>query len=413
MIDVPHRSGLLIYPTRAGWTALALALVVSFSAVAQGPAGPGFGNEIPPPVYTTFSVDDGLASNDVAAMIQDRNGYIWFGTQRGVSRFDGYRFESIFPSPFELESGMSLGSGWTHDLLESADGSIWIATGTGVSRYRHDSGRVEDFKGVPDAAPYASSLAEGPDGSLWIGAGSMWLVGQNLGSDGSGLFRLDPSTGIFSSYRFGDEPARGLISDAVMDVAVDTSGHVWIASTSMHSLESSDLSALPPRADWTRAHEFLYFGRRFAAVSSLSRLDVETGLFTHFLSGSGGSETGATDSEELLFALHIDRSGGSGLARFRGMGGSTRATQRPGRNSAGSGTRSGTSPRGLMEHSGSQPTVEFTGSIRNARDSSATPRRTNWGSPGRTPFCRTAPETSGSPAPIVRVSSRFCPRPRV
>ena len=44
------------------------------------------------PSYTQFTANNGLPSNNVYYVIQDRSGYFWFSTDKGLSKFDGYNF---------------------------------------------------------------------------------------------------------------------------------------------------------------------------------------------------------------------------------------------------------------------------------------------------------------------------------
>ena len=68
---------------------LILFLLTSVSTYSQSPS------------FKKYTVEDGLPSNEVYHVIQDKKGYIWFATDNGVSRFDGYKFQN-----FDLEDGL-------------------------------------------------------------------------------------------------------------------------------------------------------------------------------------------------------------------------------------------------------------------------------------------------------------------
>src|SRR5687768_10776830 len=78
----------------------------------------------PPGDYTivSWSEKDGLPSSDIFSIEQDRDGYIWLGTEEGVVRFDGARFV-----PWNGLSQTPLPERRVLSLLSSADGSLWIA----------------------------------------------------------------------------------------------------------------------------------------------------------------------------------------------------------------------------------------------------------------------------------------------
>jgi len=74
-----------------------------------------------------YDVADGLAHSNVTAILQDKKGYLWFGTFEGVSRFDGYRFTN-----YSIQDG--LGHILINDLAEDRHGHLWVGTnGAGVS----------------------------------------------------------------------------------------------------------------------------------------------------------------------------------------------------------------------------------------------------------------------------------------
>src|SRR5215475_4911605 len=79
-----------------------------------------------------YDVSDGLAHGHVKAIHQDRKGYIWFGTQEGLSRFDGYRFTN-----YGERDG--LGHVIVNDIVEDRQGRLWVGTnGGGVARLIDD-----------------------------------------------------------------------------------------------------------------------------------------------------------------------------------------------------------------------------------------------------------------------------------
>ena len=79
--------------------------------------------------FDNYSVSDGLAQSKVFAIIQDRNDYLWLGTEGGVSRFNGVNFEN-----FTSEEGLALNG--VRSLYEDADGILWMGhTGGGISRF--------------------------------------------------------------------------------------------------------------------------------------------------------------------------------------------------------------------------------------------------------------------------------------
>src|SRR5262249_35825330 len=79
-----------------------------------------------------YGVSDGLAHNGVRCVHQDAKGYIWFGTQEGLSRFDGYRFIN-----YGASDGLNLP--FINTIAEDRRGRLWVGTnGGGVARFLDD-----------------------------------------------------------------------------------------------------------------------------------------------------------------------------------------------------------------------------------------------------------------------------------
>ena len=113
-------------------------------------------------VRNAWSIQSGLPQISVQAVAQDRQGYIWVGTQAGVARFDGIRFTT-----YKQETDPALPGNWTRTLLVDARGRVWIGTYKGLAVYENGK-----FRSVPPADPtrYPDpdifALAPGPDGAM-------------------------------------------------------------------------------------------------------------------------------------------------------------------------------------------------------------------------------------------------------
>lgn len=99
-------------------------------------------------VSNTWSIEEGLPQISALAIAQDRQGYLWVGTQAGLARFDGVRFTSFNP-----ENTPGLAGIWITDLHVDARNRLWVATYRGLSLY--DGGRFRKV-GVTGAAADAT-----------------------------------------------------------------------------------------------------------------------------------------------------------------------------------------------------------------------------------------------------------------
>ena len=158
-------------------------------------------------IHKTLNVEDGLVQSQVNAILEDRGGFVWFGTFGGVSRWDGREFRN-----FQTQDGLAALD--IRSFYETADGAILIGTGdNGISVYR--GGRLTTFNksnGLPGNSVRAFDLAD--DGSLRVAtnAGVVVFPDESLdttnavylltGESVSGLTNC--GTGGFYASTFGD-----------------------------------------------------------------------------------------------------------------------------------------------------------------------------------------------------------------
>jgi signal transduction histidine kinase/CheY-like chemotaxis protein/ligand-binding sensor domain-containing protein len=114
----------------------------------------------------SWQIENGLPQNSVQAILRDRQGYLWLGTQGGVARFDGVRFvvfDRSNTAVFHRENVVA--------LAEDRDGSIWMATDAGLVRYRRGQfTRLGLSDGLPSERVRALYLDA--DNVLWVATGN-------------------------------------------------------------------------------------------------------------------------------------------------------------------------------------------------------------------------------------------------
>lgn len=93
--------------------------------------------------------NNGLSQNTVQAIIQDRDGFIWFGTKNGLNRFDGEHFKTFKHIPGSEEG---LGNSQVRCLEEDSDGNIWIGTNSGLYIY------TKPQKAYSKVRPYSTPM---------------------------------------------------------------------------------------------------------------------------------------------------------------------------------------------------------------------------------------------------------------
>jgi signal transduction histidine kinase/ligand-binding sensor domain-containing protein/CheY-like chemotaxis protein len=159
--------------------------------------------------WEIVDADMGLNTNDISAVIQDREGSIWLGLLgSGLARWLGYdQWQS-----WNNRDGLSRESVWS--ITRDFNGRLWIGTQFGLNYAREAEGRYAWIKHPIPAVNMIRALAPARDGSLWIGA------------DPGGALQLNPRSG--SIREFG--PEQGIPRSGVRHIFVDHDDFIWVAS---------------------------------------------------------------------------------------------------------------------------------------------------------------------------------------
>ncbi len=171
--------------------------------------------------FDHLTIDDGLSQSAVLAVHQDSRGFLWFGTEDGLNRYDGHEVRVY---SHERGNPASLSADYVWDLDEDAAGRLWIATvGGGVNRFDPVTGAFSSYRHDPQnpaslASDRIRSVQVDEDGSVWVGTLD------------AGLDRLDPRTGEVAHVRLRPESDTAGVADAVYAVHRDSEGVVWVAT---------------------------------------------------------------------------------------------------------------------------------------------------------------------------------------
>jgi diguanylate cyclase (GGDEF)-like protein len=203
-------------------------------------------------VFQNYGRAQGLPHPVPTALAQDRDGFLWIGTQGGLSRWDGYRFHSYRADPDQADS---LPDDWIETLFVDAGGHLWVGGGAGgLARYDKEQDRFVPLPLKPGAErSHIGALADDGVGGLWIGsddglhhldkAGTLTLVGQAGGlpggtvrallRDGRGILWVGTAQGL--AWRAAD--ADGFTPVALPEGAAgitallaDDAGRLWVGT---------------------------------------------------------------------------------------------------------------------------------------------------------------------------------------
>ncbi len=221
--------------------------------------------------FKHITADDGLSHNSVYTIFQDSRGYMWFGTQDGLNRYDGYEikvYKNLVNDPTSIDNN------WITEIFEDSKGNLWVCTSGGsttasggLNKYDHDTDSFERvvFSEEQEDVYVVWSITEDHDENIWVGtndglfvladkserfkkfehqgeisgslshnhindvyvdrAGIVWI-----GTAGGGINKYHKETNSFSSYKQTGLHEQGLKSDDVVDVLEDSEGIIWAAT---------------------------------------------------------------------------------------------------------------------------------------------------------------------------------------
>ncbi|MFC2155557.1 two-component regulator propeller domain-containing protein [Acidobacteriota bacterium] len=292
--------------------------------------------------FKHISLDEGLSQNAVFCLIQDSKGFMWFGTQDGLNKYDGYTFTVYKPDPDNISS---LSHSWITALCEDDSGMIWIGTnGGGLNKFDTKKEEFYRYRVVPDDPDcincgFIRAICQDNSGTMWIGTtrgGIYTIIGEadrgnpesirekivnhrNIPGDpnslssnrvnavledrsgviwigtGSGLEKFDKQTGQFAHYKNIPGDISSLSHNSVLQIYEDRAGLLWVGTNSGLNLmdkkagkftryqhQPNDLNSISRYAISTIIEDrsgVLWVGTR---GGGLNKFDKRTETFSHF-----------------------------------------------------------------------------------------------------------------------------------
>lgn len=190
--------------------------------------------------FDHLTVEDGLSQSAVTVIFQDRLGFLWFGTQDGLNRYDGYSFKVFKNIPSD---STSLTDNFIFSIYEDNTGTLFIETQTGNFNKYHPQTesfsviKKDDFDLVNKNGSSLGALFVESDGTQWAGGLSRPV----------GLTRTDTKTGKSNTFKHNSSDPTSLSDDKVYSIFRDSKKNLWVGT-----------------------------------VNGLDRLDEATGKFTHY-----------------------------------------------------------------------------------------------------------------------------------
>ena len=251
--------------------------------------------------------DHTLSQGQVLSIVEDDNGTLWVGTEKGLSEYQP-KF-SEFVRYDESNQLLELRNWQVNDMFQDRSGVLWLATNGGVSSWNYISDAFTQYSTKTGHlnVDLVTSISEGASGALWIG------------TYGGGLTRLSIPTDTSTTFTADHKVTNAISDDRVMAVHVDRADRVWIGTrdgglnlilpddtfrhykhdpSNPNSISGNAISAITSTSDGA-----IWIG---AFGSGLNRLDTTSGEITRYVHDP---EQQSSLSSNRVLSLLEDRTG--------------------------------------------------------------------------------------------------------
>lgn len=173
--------------------------------------------------FINFSSKNGLASNTINAILKDKYGFMWFGTEDGLNRFDGLNF-TVYRH--KDNDSTSIGRGAVMAMVEDKEGNLWVGTSITLSVYNRSLNNFTNYDFTQIG--WIRSLCADHNGNIWVGTYT-------------GLFYFDTKTKKIKTYKADPTNDKKLNSDLILCVFEDSKSNIWIGTkVGLHLFNSKD-----------------------------------------------------------------------------------------------------------------------------------------------------------------------------
>ncbi|MEO5890074.1 MAG: two-component regulator propeller domain-containing protein [Ferruginibacter sp.] len=219
------------------------------------------------PAFSHLTTADGLSQSGVFAILKDYKGYMWFGTDEGLNRYDGYKF-SVYK--YDPEKPGSISGNSIYGLLEDAAHNLWVVSAGGLDRFDRTKESFIHYN-INNKILFRNIFQDSKK-RIWLGSIE-------------GFCLYDPEKRKIKFYKHTAGDSNSLSNNYVYKITEDNYGELWIATR-----------------------------------NGLNRFNPETEKFVHYNNdpqnrksiGSGYIKTVYKDSKGIIWA----GTQGSGIGRF-------------------------------------------------------------------------------------------------
>jgi signal transduction histidine kinase/ligand-binding sensor domain-containing protein len=160
--------------------------------------------------FSRPNAPEGLSLTKLGPIVQDNQGFLWFGSQHGLYRFDGYSYKEFVHDP---TNASSLSGVFITTLFKDRNGTLWVGCDRFLDRFDLETETFTHY-----SVPFVVHISQDRPGLLWL-------------STPSGLYGFDPTSGRSRRYAHNPADPMSLSSNNVRSSGEDREGRLWVSSS--------------------------------------------------------------------------------------------------------------------------------------------------------------------------------------
>ncbi len=216
--------------------------------------------------FDHYTIEHGLSQNTITSIVEDKYGFIWFASQDGLNRFDGFEFDNFYA---DTNNNQTLSADYIYDLFIDQQGQLWLATrGGGLNLFDYETERFEHFTFADDnknnQANDIHQIIQANDEELWLATYEAGIQVFNirsqtfsplkqfnqhkdtinavitsllldkdtlwLGTQSQGLMQLNLNNNQLKHYRQNSATLGAISDNQISAIFKDSQEQIWVAS---------------------------------------------------------------------------------------------------------------------------------------------------------------------------------------
>ncbi len=231
--------------------------------------------------FKNIKTEDGLSQSTAEIIFQDSKGYIWIGTEDGLNKYDGHKFEVY---EHDINSKNSIANNYIVDIEEDKKGNMWVGTANGISKIEPKEKNITNYY----AGKNNGNLSANNIGDILITEDNKVIIATR-----NGVNIYDEKQDKFTTIL---DEENGLTSKNIQSITIDTDNNLWIGtknglnkvdakeSTIKHYYNQEDENSISSNNVYKVHYDKDVYIWTGTSNKGLNKIDIKTDEVTRYIS---------------------------------------------------------------------------------------------------------------------------------